>query len=50
VDVDHASCRDRQHLRPKNVAIGDNDAEVWLQPPKAGEKDIADGANRLEDR
>jgi hypothetical protein len=48
--VDHASGGELEHLRAQDVTVRHNDAEVRLEAPEAGGKDVTDWTNGLEYR
>ena len=41
VHIDHSARWESQQLAPENVSVGDDDAELRVEPPQAGEEDIS---------
>ena len=41
VDIDHSARWEIEQLAPENVSVGDDDAELGVEAPETGEKDIS---------
>ena len=50
MNIDHAARRNCQDLRAQNVAIGNHDSQVRLEPPQAGGEHIAQAGAQAGER